>query len=266
MAFSPSGSLLATSSALNGGTVLLWSLSDPERPRRVGPPLLGGSESKGDHAGEEDVMDEGQVRFSPDGRTLARAAYRALIVFDVSNPNRPRRLRETFIAFPADISSVVFAPAGNTLAVAAGSEITLWDLGDPLLPRRLGQPMRGFGRDVNSISFAGDGHTLAVSADEQVTLWDLSDPERARRLGQPLDASVDFVTAVSFSPDARTLATGFQRGYPLQSGSLLWDLGELQNLRIHVTEVACAILGRGLSPEEWAQYIPGLPYRETCPQ
>ena len=27
---------------------------------------------------------------------------------------------------------------------------------------------------------------------------------------------------------------------------------------------ACGIVGRGLNPEEWAQYLPDVPYEKTC--
>ena len=39
MAFAPDGHTLATAS--DDQTVLLWDLTDPTRPRRVGDPLIG---------------------------------------------------------------------------------------------------------------------------------------------------------------------------------------------------------------------------------
>ncbi len=39
MAFAPDGHILATAS--DDKTVLLWDLTDPTRPRRVGDPLIG---------------------------------------------------------------------------------------------------------------------------------------------------------------------------------------------------------------------------------
>jgi WD40 repeat protein len=58
--FSQDGRILAIGSDDN--TVLLWDLTDPSAPRRLGSPLTG-------HNG---VMRS--VAFAPDGRTLATAA------------------------------------------------------------------------------------------------------------------------------------------------------------------------------------------------
>jgi hypothetical protein len=45
---------------------------------------------------------------------------------------------------------------------------------------------------------------------------------------------------------------------------LAWDLIPLNQLRADPSRTACAIAGRGLSKDEWARYIPELPYRRTC--
>ena len=46
---------------------------------------------------------------------------------------------------------------------------------------------------------------------------------------------------------------------------LLWDLGELNTARDQTVAVACAVTGRGLDEGEWAGYIRGLHYQNTCP-
>jgi WD40 repeat protein len=68
------------------------------------------------------------------------------------------------------------------------------------------------------------------------------------------------VFSVAFAPDGRTLATG--------SGDhtvILWGLAKFNSLRDHATERACAVTQRGLDREEWARFVPGLPYERTCP-
>ena len=68
------------------------------------------------------------------------------------------------------------------------------------------------------------------------------------------------VYAVAFAPDGRTLATGGAGGQVV-----LWDLATLNHLRSHPLQHACTLAGRGLNRNEWARYVPGLPYQNTCP-
>ncbi len=44
----------------------------------------------------------------------------------------------------------------------------------------------------------------------------------------------------------------------------LWDYSALTALRTDPAGHACAIAGRGLTAEEWARYVPELPYRGSC--
>ncbi|MGH8573721.1 MAG: WD40 repeat domain-containing protein, partial [Gammaproteobacteria bacterium] len=83
VAFSPHQGILATGGT--DGTVLLWDLTDPTQPRRVGEPLTGHTAA---------VI---SVAFSPDGRTLAvvgsdDADGAVVLLWDLTNPTQPRRL------------------------------------------------------------------------------------------------------------------------------------------------------------------------------
>jgi hypothetical protein len=245
--FAPDGRTLATGSY---DTVLLWDLSDRTRPRRLGQPLTG----QGD-----------QVVFAPDGRTLATGSYGTVLLWDLSDRTRPRRLGQPLTGHSDQVASVAFAPDGRTLATGSAATVILWDLSERTRPRRLGQPLTGrrlaaHSGPVHEVAFAPDGGTLATSSNDTVLLWDLSDRSRPQRLGQPLTGHSDQVASVAFAPDGRTLASGSADGTVI-----LWDLTELDDLRRRAVQRACSLTGRGLNADEWARYVPGLPYQNTCP-
>jgi len=77
VAFAADGRTLATASF--DGTVLLWDLTDPAPPRRLGDPLTG-------HTGS--VL---SVAFAADGRTLATAsADDTVLLWDLTGVNDVR--------------------------------------------------------------------------------------------------------------------------------------------------------------------------------
>jgi hypothetical protein len=73
-----------------------------------------------------------------------------------------------------------------------------------------------------------------------------------------LTGHTDRVWSVVFSPDGRA-DPGHRQPRPRR-----WDLDPPNDLRGHLIERACAIAGRGLTSEEWAIYLPGERWRDTC--
>jgi WD40 repeat protein len=163
--------------------------------------------------------------------------------------------------FSSDVGPIALAASRRVLGVVDSDTIALWDLSNPARPRPLGRPLTAFPDPVESFAFAPDGRTLASSSDGVVTLWDLTDPTRPRRMGGPVTAAGQLVTQLSFTVDGHVLITGAADGT-----MTWWDVTGLDSLRSHATEQACALVGRGLSPTQWAQYVPGLPFREACPR
>jgi WD40 repeat protein len=257
MAFTRDGHTLAI--GLGDGRVLLWDVSDPVRPRRLGQPLT-------IHRFLLDIQPADlSVAFTPDARTLATgdSIDRMVLLWDLSDPVHPRRLGQPLTGHSGSVASVALAPNGRTLAATGGLDQTvlLWDVSNRVRPRRLGQPLIGDSRSVDSVAFAPDGYTLATATgDGKAVLWDVSDPARPRRLGQPLTGHKSFVGSVVFAPDGRTLATSGE-----DRKVFLWDLTELNELRRHATDHACSLTGRGLDHDEWVRYVSGLPYQTTCP-
>jgi WD40 repeat protein/transcriptional regulator with XRE-family HTH domain len=246
VAFSPVGRTLATVSAY--GAVRLWDVADPADPRPLGEPLTGSV------AGSIAVY---SVAFSPVGRTLASVGADGIRLWDVTDPAHPRPLGQA-AARGAAVASVAFSPDRRTLATGSiEGIIRLWDVADPADPRPLGQLLTGNitgGNTVASVAFSPGGRTLAtVGADGVIRLWDVADPADPRPLGQFLTGASTGVYAVAFSPGGRTLATGSADGT-----TRLWNL----NVQYAIQRI-CATAG-GLTPRQWNQYIPQLPYEPSC--
>jgi WD40 repeat protein len=155
------------------------------------------------------------------------------------------------------VSAVALSADGRTLATSSDDTVMLWDLSDRTTPRQLGR-LTGHDGPVSAVALSADGRTLATRGGATVMLWDLSDRNAPRQVGQSLRHS-EPVWSVALSTDGRTLGIG--SGW---DSVILWDFTDLNDLRDHPTERACAITGRGFEPDEWARYIPGLPYEHTC--
>jgi WD40 repeat protein len=252
VAFASDGHTLANGS--DDGTVTLWDVSDRLQPSRLGRPLtslpLTGSSGS--------VL---SVALTPDGHTLASGSDDGIVtLWDVSDGAQPHPLGSPLTGHGRPVKAVAFASDGRRLA--SGSDdgtVLLWEVSDRARPHPLGHPLTSPGNPVSSVAFAPDGRTLASGGQDKTLLWDVSDRARPRPLGQPLTGTSGLVLSVALAPDGRTLASGSDDGTVT-----LWDLTELNALRTHAAQRACSLTGRGFNRDEWARYIPGLPYQSTC--
>nr|WP_042179802.1 helix-turn-helix domain-containing protein [Kibdelosporangium sp. MJ126-NF4]CEL14036.1 High-affnity carbon uptake protein Hat/HatR [Kibdelosporangium sp. MJ126-NF4]CTQ88402.1 High-affnity carbon uptake protein Hat/HatR [Kibdelosporangium sp. MJ126-NF4] len=229
VALSPDGRTAATAST--DKTVILWDV--PNRARLATLDI--GAVTTG-------------VAFSPDGSLLAVADHdnQLVTVWDIATRTRKSELR----GHSGWARSVVFSPDGRTLASASADQtVILWDVATgSQLARVTGHKDAYF----HGIDFSPDGRTIAyTSADDTVVLWDV---ER-RTVSARLTGHLAGVRVVAFSPDGGTLATAGADGTVI-----LWDTEPER-----VAAGICHTVSRNLTAEEWNQFVPELPHRDTCP-
>ena len=237
--------------AVNGGLlavagtdkhVRLWDITDRSRPRPLGDPLPGPTDTVFAVAISQDgrtlaaagadrivrlwdVADRAHVTplnpltgpentvyslaFSPDGKTLAAgSADKTVRLWDVTDPRRPAGLGTPLTGPAGYVQTVVFS--GNLLAAGgADKAVWLWNVADRANPVRLAGPLTGARGTVFSVAFSPDGRTLAAgSSDRAVQLWHLDDPTHPVADPAPLMGSTGWVNSVAFSPDGARLAVG----------------------------------------------------------
>jgi WD40 repeat protein len=148
--------------------------------------------------------------------------------------------------------AIALSPDRHTLAAGYGNgSIVLWDL---RTGHRAASQLNSFGGHLGPVqdsAFSADGRTLASAGqDATVKLWDVAG---SGKLITTLSGHSDPVNSVAFSPDG-TLASGGQDG-----ALIFWDRDPQREIRL-----ICGTLRTNLSRDNWARYVPDVPYRPVC--
>jgi WD40 repeat protein len=183
--------------AQDNSRLRLWNVADRANPSPVAD--LGGYD---------------QWTASPNGRTVAAAAYNGSSVFllDVTKPSASTPLAE--IPVSSGVSSLTISPDGRTLFVGAqdwsANDVgDLWDVSDLRRPKPLATRFDG-SAFVAKAAFSWDGTALVTLDDDaKTTVWNLADPTKPEKAAA-LDGTVcsEGVNAMAFLPRAPELVIG----------------------------------------------------------
>ncbi|MFC0106074.1 nSTAND1 domain-containing NTPase [Kibdelosporangium aridum] len=286
VAISPDGRTLAADTRENKA-VVLWDISDPRQPVRLGSPLTG------------PTLAIGSLAISPDSRLLAAASEDGHAhLWDIADPRRPAPVAKLNVERTNLVLAVAFSPDGQTLAAAtANGKVGFWNLKDSRNPVMIGQPLAAARDIIYAIAFTSDGRIFATgSSDGVVRLWDITDRERPAPAGPEITGLDGHIQTLAFSP-GNTILAGGNRGQiqiwdvtdpakPYTVASLdrsrqtTWSLafspdgrtlaaanGDLRFWDIDPERVAsqiCSTTGDIITEAEWQKHLPDVAYQPAC--
>jgi WD40 repeat protein len=232
VAFHPSGSQLATSSA--DGTAKVWDIATGQE--------LFSLEGHLDPNKSVNFVDElNTVEFSPDGSRLVTASYdRTAKIWDAATGEELLTLR----GHTSWVWNATFSPDGRRVATGSrDATAKIWDAvtGEELLT------LTGHTGIVTGLAFSPDGHRLATSSFDGTTrLWDLVTGTELLKWENSGPGMVHF------SSDGSLLSTGNVFNQTVQVFALDLDL---------LKSVARQRLTRSLTTAECRQFL----HLDECP-
>lgn len=218
-----------TGKTVDGMAVQVWDVS------RGGPPQR--------FAGAQ-----GQLVFSPDGRTLITTRGQVLDL--ASGDVKAGALGST------PLTGAAFSADGRTLATTtAEGWVELRDTGTwrrvGRMPSSVTQGASHYGEQLSMPTFTPDGDLLAARVGYgSVQFWDLSS---RITLGDALQLGGDTLQSLRFDDRGvlRMIGNGHRRrAFNPEAGAAIKQI--------------CRRAGRDITPAVWRTYIPGAPYREVC--
>jgi WD40 repeat protein len=127
VSFSPDSTIMITGRA--DGSIVVWDMSDPAQPVRIGQPLTGPNPN-GDVLALGGTSSVVSATFSHDGRTLATTSVSGtILVWDLTNISTPHQIGSTAAIAGKPIFHTAFSPDDRILAGASfDRSVTMWDV------------------------------------------------------------------------------------------------------------------------------------------
>lgn len=241
LAFNREGTLLAT--AGQDSTVKIWAFPEGKLLRTL---IMGETTLAYD------------LKFSPDGRTLATARVTpaqgngVIALWDVATGNLLFSLGEG-LGEGLTVWALDFSPDGTQLAGGySDNNARIWDISEMKPQSQPAFTLRGHSSVIWTIAYSPDGMRLATASFDHTTkLWAVAPGKNQGNLLTTIPGHTAEVSDIIFSPDGKFLATASWDGTTRISFIQLEDL--ITAARERIT--------RSLTPEECQLYL----HTESCP-
>jgi WD40 repeat protein len=141
------------------------------------------------------------LAFSPDGKVLAVAGYKEVVLVDPASGKTIRRLA----GFPEQVTAVAFRPDGTSLAASGGTpgrqgEVRIWSAASWSEIMVL----RGHADTILAMAWRpGKDQMATASLDKLILVWDVG----AGKVVRTIKSHADLVNGLAYSPDGSKLAS-----------------------------------------------------------
>jgi WD40 repeat protein len=157
--------------SIAGKNILLWDVSNPSSPARLGNVLEGHSNTIR------------SIAFSPtDANLLASASSdKTIILWNITDPTKPQKVN-TLGNHSDWVNSISFSPDGTMLTSGSyDKQVNLWNITNPESPSLI-SIMIGHTDNVNTVAFSPLGDFIAsLGDDNKIIFWDINPESWAQK-------------------------------------------------------------------------------------
>lgn len=246
-----------TAFRVTGHSIQWWDISDPAHPARRSISTLPGTHSLTTAIAAGSFLAVATTTDPFSGNS-------DLVVFNVTRG----RVRSSATLSTTAGEFLDVSPDNHLLAAADSryGTVTLWDVSNPGHPRRLSAVVPDQS-NISMIEFSPDSKVLAVSpkgaGTATVELWDIHNPSEPVPLGSATwltdgdavpDPAATSLYAMAFAGKGSNLA--------ISTSTATFLIGTDPS---ELAARLCGDTGAPLSPAQWQQDAPGMPYQRPCP-
>ncbi|WP_052069085.1 nSTAND1 domain-containing NTPase [Streptacidiphilus albus] len=233
-----------TVSVITANGITWWDISDPGHPTQAGS-------SDVERAAEGSLASGTGILAATTGVSTSGDK---LVVFALPRGHLTHTSR-----LPQAVGSTLnMSSDGTRLAISgpANETLTLWDVHDPSHPHSVGAV--GALQDTAGVTFSQDDQLMADWNRASIQIWGT--------LGSAAPSLLSSITIPANQAGGAEVSASFLSGHPTiavaTSGSVMF----FDTAPTNLADRLCTYTGDTMTTGQWAQYAPGIPYRNPCPQ